>query len=423
MKKNNDKIYGRPYQNKSEITPKKTFKQKIKDNLNKILFWVIISAFCLFTVGSTLGIIAYTRTAKADGQIVYDDNLYYSRGVYIPCASYSIDWPLEEDGGWITVMPASGALGNPQNYKFSFIVGSNTGDISTGEYSSPRVYISSTFWTGTNVYGTNQLLDLFPTLQYNDLTYYELTSLLTVARDDNGAFDRYLNVEIMGGLDNAYYRAWFYGGYPKSTGHGNITNFGFLTTTQYFNGVVSRVAFGYHHIDDSDSIFGVSPDGIRISNGFNHITFYDTDGGAVRFSFNIAIPRNFTTFDYKSLFLDTRSYFLDTALNDNEFYINGLEVGRQEGLKEGREEGYRNGYNEGKTAGINIGYDRGRIDGLNTASEATLYNLVSTIFNVPITSFIHLINFEFFGVNLANFFTGILTLAVILFIVSKVWGK
>lgn len=74
-------------------------------------------------------------------------------------------------------------------------------------------------------------------------------------------------------------------------------------------------------------------------------------------------------------------------------------------------------YEEGKRAGYVNGYDVGYAEGALNANNYTFDGLLSAVFDVPVRTFKSLFEFEILGVNLANFFLSLLTLAIIIFIV------
>lgn len=74
-------------------------------------------------------------------------------------------------------------------------------------------------------------------------------------------------------------------------------------------------------------------------------------------------------------------------------------------------------YENGKRAGYVNGYDVGYAEGALNANSYTFDGLLSAVFDVPVRTFKSLFEFEILGVNLANFFLSLLTLAIIIFIV------
>lgn len=92
----------------------------------------------------------------------------------------------------------------------------------------------------------------------------------------------------------------------------------------------------------------------------------------------------------------------------------------QDGYNSGLSDGEALGYNKGYNAGDSVGYSRGYNDGANSANNYTFFSLVSAVIDAPIQAFMGLFNFEILGINLAGFFTGLLTLAFIITIVRLI---
>lgn len=100
-------------------------------------------------------------------------------------------------------------------------------------------------------------------------------------------------------------------------------------------------------------------------------------------------------------------------------FTNGQDNGYNTGLNDGIQQGYNNGYNAGDTAG----YYRGKNDGIAQANDYSFLGLMSAVVDAPVQAFTGLLNFNILGFNMLSFFTGLLTLALILWIVSKVLGN
>lgn len=81
---------------------------------------------------------------------------------------------------------------------------------------------------------------------------------------------------------------------------------------------------------------------------------------------------------------------------------------------------YNEGFVNGKTQGYNNGYNAGFSDGVANANDYSFTGLLSAVFDVPVQTFTSLFNFDLLGVNLANFFLSLLTLAVVLAIIKLI---
>ncbi len=145
---------------------------------------------------------------------------------------------------------------------------------------------------------------------------------------------------------------------------------------------------------------------------YTYIDYYDENDKV----FSIRIPCDITGenahiasyFEYT----DRYYYLVGTFLDDDVF-----KEGYDSGYSIGENVGYDNGYSAGSRAGEVIGYNNGYQAGANASNSYTFFSLISAVIDAPVQAFMGLFNFELLGVNLAGFFTGLLTLA---FIVSVV---
>lgn len=91
---------------------------------------------------------------------------------------------------------------------------------------------------------------------------------------------------------------------------------------------------------------------------------------------------------------------------------------------QGYESGKNQGYQQGKADGEKIGYDKGYNDGMNEDfTNNALINLFDSILSAPVKIIQNSLNFELFGVNFANLAFGIITIAMIVFVISYFVGK
>lgn len=105
--------------------------------------------------------------------------------------------------------------------------------------------------------------------------------------------------------------------------------------------------------------------------------------------------------DYMLGFDDGYELGYDDALRNYQDLINAEY---QRGLRDGETIGYNNGYNAGVSA----------------ANEYSFMGLIGAVVDVPIRAFTSLFNFEILGINLANFFFALLTVALILAIIKLI---
>lgn len=174
-------------------------------------------------------------------------------------------------------------------------------------------------------------------------------------------------------------------------------------TTGNFNGNVNHIRLD-SFIDNSE--------------GYNRVTFYCSDNDYLTMFFSCGSMTN------NNGLLATRDYYLNnpSSYSDNENYNFGYSAGYNDGYNTGNSEGNSNGYKNGYDVGVKEGYNNGYGVGVENAGKYTFTNLLGAVIDVPVRTFTNLFNFELLGVNLAGFFSGLLTLAVILTIVRLIKG-
>lgn len=362
-------------QNKPKIPPKKRFRDKVKEKLNKILFWVIITAFCLFTVGSTLGTVAFFKTAKADS--VEETAIYQGNSLFVPTQAFSGGAPNFGTAG-----------GRPFLLSFDYI-------LSLRPYVVNNNFIRNDF---------NFKIKAYTTSAYESLSGKDgVQGGINISKNEDWIDYTFSLADISSkGLITLYYQ----------NVQGFTVNYGQieLRGDKEFNCNVVSVqlySIDYTDISGKAGYWFIS----------NIIKLIDNNGKIFTIDIPCCVESHYAP--KNSLMFEERTYYNTNNFGEDINFANGL----REGYDKGKIEGEEIGYNKGKAEGKEEGFAEGKAYGIAHSNDYTLYALISSIFNVPITSFVHLINFEFFGVNLANFFTGILTMAVILFVVSKLFGK
>lgn len=110
----------------------------------------------------------------------------------------------------------------------------------------------------------------------------------------------------------------------------------------------------------------------------------------------------------------SRTYYFTQVDKDSAMYLEGYNAGQSAGYSAGNSAGYKQGYSVGDTQGYNRGYTAGA----NSANNYTFTKLIGAVVDVPVQTFISLFNFELLGINLAGFFTGLLTVAFIITVVK-----
>lgn len=114
--------------------------------------------------------------------------------------------------------------------------------------------------------------------------------------------------------------------------------------------------------------------------------------------------------------IGTSIYFIVTyskyAVSNNIAYQQGYSKGKDEGYQTGKKDGYGIGFQEGKLAAASD----------NFANNA-LIDLFDSILSAPVKIIQNSLNFELFGVNFASLAFGVITIAMIVFVISFFIGK
>lgn len=149
------------------------------------------------------------------------------------------------------------------------------------------------------------------------------------------------------------------------------------------------------------------------NSSYNFVVF--TDNNNFRYWFLIPTGTSFTTSSEPSAFYSYRKYYISTGfMTDNQFYIQGY----RDGLASDQQSVYDEGYSAGRSAGRVEGY----YEGLAEDTNYTFYGLIGAVIDVPVQTFMGLLNYELFGVNIAGFLLGLLSLGLILLIIKLILG-
>ena len=171
-----------------------------------------------------------------------------------------------------------------------------------------------------------------------------------------------------------------------------------------FDYEVSSSAFDFSSITFVE-LSGYVHEGIHI----NAVRYHDANGNRVLV--------NAVDHTGEGALFDSRQYLFGSSLSGTEDYRVGYASGYAKGNSDGYSRGTSDGYSSGYNSGITVGYNNGYNEGVEHGSDYTFTSLVSSFIDVPVQTFMGLFNFELLGVNLAGFFTGLLTLAFILTVV------
>lgn len=123
---------------------------------------------------------------------------------------------------------------------------------------------------------------------------------------------------------------------------------------------------------------------------YARLNFFITSSTS-EYSPNLITSYKIITYDFSALF--------------NDFYDFGYLDGGGRSYAEGFEKGDAVGYNRGFAAARDIYQQIGDI---------SFFSLISSAVDVPVKAFTNLFNFEILGINLFDFMTGLLTLALVI---------
>lgn len=125
---------------------------------------------------------------------------------------------------------------------------------------------------------------------------------------------------------------------------------------------------------------------------------------------------------------------INQVIIDESSYIMGEENGYTNGYDKGQEQGYDNGYNDGVNTskveyyekgatdgykeGFDVGFFQGRAQGME--EDFSFYLIPTSIMDAITETFFGLLDFTFFGVNMAGFLLQLMTIAIVAFVWKKV---
>lgn len=243
-------------------------------------------------------------------------------------------------------------------------------------------------------------------------------------------YDKNHNLLPLSDFDNSYMADFNYITLlPFVSGSSDIYFMGGSQADNFYLG-----SFTYYF---SSSSFGVPQCcEIRIDDGLQvapNLFFYQTvvnyyDGVDFNTAHLFSIRFTYVTGSFKYFYyLNDRIYYFNNLQDDPTIqYVSGYNNGYNEGYNNGYTEGTDLGYNGGYNIGYNLGYSEGEVigynHGVNSANEYTFNNLFASVIDAPVQALTGLLNFNILGVNLYGFFTGLLTLCLILWVIKMILG-
>lgn len=141
--------------------------------------------------------------------------------------------------------------------------------------------------------------------------------------------------------------------------------------------------------------------------------------------FDILMPRTieFWLKDYQ-LSLNVPA---DVLLFNTASYNAGLAAGEKIGFDKGEIAGSQVVTDKAFAEGKSEGYDEGKLAGIREEQSNEIrqdfkwYDMFFSLFDAQVNVFRSIVNFEIFGVNVAGFVLGLVTIGIIAFIIRKVW--
>lgn len=106
--------------------------------------------------------------------------------------------------------------------------------------------------------------------------------------------------------------------------------------------------------------------------------------------------------------------FYNYGAGYNDAEGSAYDVGYNAGVDAGYSQGYKTGFGQGESTGFS--------KGVASANDYSFSSLFGAVIDVPVNAFTSLLNFELLGVNMLGFITGLLTLALIIFIIKLCMG-
>lgn len=147
----------------------------------------------------------------------------------------------------------------------------------------------------------------------------------------------------------------------------------------------------------------------------NNVFAYFNAGSHFLNDYNL-ISQGSTTSDTAPTSLSSFLFFVLTFAK----YSVSSDLAYSQGYSTAKDEWYQ----KGKVDGEKIGYEKGKADGANDnfANDA-LISLFDSVLSAPVKIIQNSLNFELFGVNFASLAFGVITIAMIVFVISFFVGK
>lgn len=156
--------------------------------------------------------------------------------------------------------------------------------------------------------------------------------------------------------------------------------------------------------------------------GYNDFTYYSSDSEYLRFRFYSYFPSVESKYFNERFYLASHDYYYMSNLTDDQYYNDGYNSGYSDGYNNGYYYGDLEGYESGYKSGEIVGYNNGYSEGVEDSGNYSFLSLIGAVIDAPVSAFTSLLNFELLGVNILGFISGLLTLALIIFIIKLCMG-
>lgn len=188
-----------------------------------------------------------------------------------------------------------------------------------------------------------------------------------------------------------------------------------------FRNNTMKIAFRSGNINNAIKLLNV---GIYASDivypDANTITFFDCDPVNPQFDFfsgnEYFIPYETSQITIEFTFVLNANTYAEFSFNDFlvSFYSNiqfqdAFDLGYQDAYNAL----YNSRYNDGYSAGFNAGVD----------NQYSFFSLISAVVDVPLNAGLNLLNFNFLGFNMREFFLSLFTVALIITVLRFVLGR
>lgn len=186
-----------------------------------------------------------------------------------------------------------------------------------------------------------------------------------------------------------------------------------LTDSYYLNGqpyVDTYTIFDLEEEDFWDYEIGIDP----THDYFLSLRFHESflwQGQEERFRVGV-----YMTMNYFPRYTQNPNDFLEVYGDSGGSYTQGFEEGFEKGSSISTKNAYEQGLNKGYADGQLYGYDKGYSKGIEDADKGFV-NAVSTVLFAPVQITKDFLNFDLLGYNMLSFFTGIITLLIIVKVV------